>query len=150
MEKVAPTMDYNQRLKMLMADLPEEWVKEEAEKEAKDKAKRLQYMRAFIDQIRGKELEINEFAHLTCRNYIAWSYRKGEDFMIFPEIIEMWTLLDDYAPLGYKTPPPDECIACNGDNAFGLTITVRNKRIRNMSHKRWPRNTKTAITLECQ
>jgi hypothetical protein len=122
---------------------------EEIEKERKEKARRIEFMDKFITALRQRRatMEFEDFDWLARKHYIGYSYKQGGHLVLFPAMIQAWTLYDDYVPLTYEDPPEDEKIVCHGANRYGLKCSISNKRIKRMSHDCTPRLTKQPILL---
>jgi hypothetical protein len=109
------------------------------EKKRQEKAHRNENMEKFIDVLLKKMiLEYKEFHTLTERHHVRYKYEKGEPLVLFPMIIEEWTLYDDYAPLRYEDPPQDEFIVCHGGNKYGLHCSISNEKIKYLHRAKKP------------
>lgn len=114
-------------------------LEEADEKKRQEKAHRNETMETFIDVLKKKMiLEYKEFHTLTEGHHVRYRFEKGEPLVLFPMIIEEWTLYDDYAPLRYEDPPQDEFIVCHGGNKYGLHCSISNEKIKYLHRAKKP------------
>jgi hypothetical protein len=127
--------DDNRAMQKLLNEAVEEANKEKAEK----KARRNETMEKFIDMLKKKMiLEYKEFDALTERHYVRYKWEKGEPLVLFPMIIQEWTIYDDYTPIRYNDPPEDEFIVCDGQNKYGLHFSISNEKIKYLHRAKKP------------
>jgi len=122
-----------------MQQLLNEAAERSHKKNAEEKARRNESMEKFIAVLKKKMiLEYKEFDALTERHRMRYKWEKGEPLVLFPMIIQEWTVNADYTPIRYRDPPEDEFIVCDGQNKYRLHCSISNEKIKYLHRAKKP------------